>query len=93
MNLLVEIDGQTVPLNRCFWVRFTPDGCAEGSSHGETAMDAEAAHQWFTPRLRDRDRENRKGYRHELVTAFRWDAEVKPCLLGKCTHRKAAASA
>jgi hypothetical protein len=86
MQLLVEIDGRTYPLRDCFWVRFEPNGCASGSALGDTASSPDAAHERFSSTKRARERENRAGYRHELVTRARWQAEVKPCLLGECTH-------
>jgi hypothetical protein len=89
MNLLVEIDGHAVPLKDCFWVRYEPDGCASGSTLGDEATSPEQAHERFTPTKRERAREEKAGYRHELVTHDRWDAEAKPCLLGKCQHAAA----
>jgi hypothetical protein len=89
-KLLVELDGQAVPLADLFWVRYTPDGCATGSLHGDMASSEEQAHTEFTPRRRDRERETRQGYRHELVTKDTWDREVRPCISGKCTHREAS---
>ena len=86
MKLLVEINGCTVPLEDCFWVRYEPNGCASGSTHGSEATSTEQAHQRFTATRRERDREQRAGYRHELVTHGTWDTSVKPCLLGKCGH-------
>ncbi|KAB8162948.1 hypothetical protein FH609_004270 [Streptomyces sp. 3MP-14] len=88
-TLMVQIDGTTVPLTTCFWVRRTADGCAEGSLHGEYAATPEQAHKEFVPRQRDRDRDQKAGYTHELVTREQWDATVMACLLGKCEHRQA----
>jgi len=85
-QLMVQIDGVTLPLSDCFWVRYNPAGCAVGSLHGECAIDAEQAHKEFTSRQRDRDRETRQGYRHELLTREQWQQHAQPCLLGKCQH-------
>lgn len=87
-TLMVQIDDQTVPLARCFWVRRTADGCAEGSLHGDAAATPEQAHKEFTPRQRDRDRDDRQGYTHELIGPEEWDATAMACLLGKCAHRQ-----
>ncbi|MGY1439475.1 hypothetical protein [Streptomyces reniochalinae] len=90
MKLLVEIEGQTHPLNRVFWVRYAPSGCAVGSLMGEHAASPEQAHKEFTSRQRDRERELRQGYRHELVTKEQWQTTVRPCFTGNCEHAAAA---
>lgn len=86
-QLMVQIDGVTLPLSDCFWVRYNPDGCAVGSLLGECATNEEQAHKEFTSRQRDRDREDRRGYRHELVTREQWQQQAQVCLLGECQHR------
>lgn len=91
-RLLVELDGQTFPLAALFWVRYTPDGCATGSLTGDMAASAEQAHREFTSRQRDRDRESRQGYRHELVTQKQWKATVQPCFHRTCEHTTREAS-
>lgn len=88
MNLMVEIDGQTLPLRSCHWVLFGPNNCAYGSEYGDGATDAEQAHKNFTPRQRDRDRQTRQGYRVELLTKDQWREQAGPCFYGKCTHRE-----
>lgn len=85
---MARVNGQIVELRDCFWVRYEPSGCASGSLLGEFAATPEQAHQEFTSRKRDREREIRRGYRHELVDRDEWDATVKACLLGKCQHRQ-----
>ncbi|MCX5598351.1 hypothetical protein OOK29_09400 [Streptomyces phaeochromogenes] len=87
-ELKVEIDGQLLPLNRLFWVRYNSVGCATGSCLGECATTPDQAHKEFTSRQRDRERELRQGYRHELVTKEQWDATVRPCFIGECSHPK-----
>ncbi|URN11308.1 hypothetical protein LUW77_03175 [Streptomyces radiopugnans] len=97
MNILVEIDGQTRPLADCFWVRFDAKGCANGSAHPvselETIASAQDAQLYFTPRARDRAREDKQGVRYELLTPEQWDTRAKPCLLGKCQHHPAETAA
>jgi hypothetical protein len=91
MKLTVELDGKQIPLADCRWVRIDPRGCVEGSSYAErvdrTLATEAQAHEIFTPRARDRARETRAGWRHELVTRERWRAEAEPCLRGRCRHR------
>ena len=97
MKFIVEIDGQQVPLADCFWVRFNPDGCAEGSTYAVSGNEVigtpEQAHQRFEHRQRDRAREIRQGYRHELLTHAQWDDQARACLLGQCGHRTAKEAA
>ena len=91
--LLAKIDGKTYPLKSCFWVRYAPNGCAVGSLLGGLAATPEQAHAEFTPRKRDREREVRQGYRHELVPKPQWGATVEPCLTGRCEHRQQGGTA
>lgn len=70
-----------------FWIRIAPDGCVHGSAIEESLGPlAEDAHKEFTPRIADRRREARDGWRHELVGRAEWDRRALPCLLRKCTH-------
>ncbi len=89
LALTVEIDGSSFPLRDCFWVLVSPSGCAYSSTHGDSAMDAETAHQLFTRLKRLRDRETRQGWSVQLLTPAQWDERAKPCLLVKCQHQKA----
>ncbi|KIF66247.1 hypothetical protein HY68_36675 [Streptomyces sp. AcH 505] len=77
--------------NRGFWIRIAPNGCVAGSALEEYVGPlAEDAHKEFTPRVADRRREAREGYRHELVNREEYDRRAHPCLTGKCQHRKAS---
>jgi hypothetical protein len=91
MKLTVEIDGFQMPFEECRWIRIDPTGCVDGSVLPVCGTDIvgspQDAHTHFTPRARDRDREARQGWRHELVSHDRWKAEAEPCLRGKCEHR------
>ncbi|WP_158813196.1 hypothetical protein [Streptomyces rimosus] len=91
-DLMVNLDGRTVPLADCHWVLFDADGCAEGSLFGRCAVDEEQAHQELRPLKRDRDREARRGYQVRLLTREQWRRDAKPCLLGRCEHRKGGAA-
>lgn len=92
-TLMVQIDGQTLPLADCFWVRFDNTGCAVGSTRpvagGDVIATAEQAHRDFQPRQRDRDRDDRRGYTHELLTREQWKIRARPCFLRQCQHHPA----
>jgi hypothetical protein len=92
MKLMVEIDGQTLPLARCFWVRADSRGCVYSSLHGDQVTHADEAHKQFVPRQRDRDREIRQGYTIRLITREQWKEQAEPCFMGHCKHRAEAAS-
>ncbi|MFG2328304.1 hypothetical protein ACGFMM_01625 [Streptomyces sp. NPDC048604] len=92
MKLMVELDGQILPLAQCFWIHVAPNGCVCGSSHGDQALTADDAHKVFRARQRDRDREIRDGWAMRLVTREQWDQQAKPCLMGECEHRKEVAA-
>jgi hypothetical protein len=85
---MVELDGRTLPLADCFWIHVDAAGCTWSSTLGENATSAEAAHRHFTPRQRDRDREQRRGWTVHLLTRQQWKAQAEPCFLGTCEHRK-----
>jgi hypothetical protein len=87
-DLLVRIGNQTVPLITCHWVLFDPTDCARASTYGDAATTAEHAHEDFTPKRRDRDRQTRQGYHVELITKDQWREKAGPCFYGKCTHGK-----
>ncbi|MGW6741724.1 hypothetical protein ACWGDX_13515 [Streptomyces sp. NPDC055025] len=89
-ELLVRIDGQTVPLSSCFWVIADPTGCVYSSTRGTTAVDEEAAHRHFTPRQNDRARQNRQVWTVRLLTREQWREQAKPCFLDRCQHAKPA---
>lgn len=91
-ELLVPLDGQTVPLKDCRWVKFAPDGCAISSLLGSCAVDEDDAHREFTPRRRDRERDMRRGYSLELLTREQWQERAKACFLGRCQHGAEAAA-
>ncbi|MFJ4738760.1 hypothetical protein [Streptomyces sp. NPDC088775] len=92
-ELMVQIEGQPTPvrLADCFWVLTDGRGCASGSMVGHSAATEEAAHQDFTPRTRDRDRQTRQGWRVRLLSKEQWRQDAGPCFLGECQHRKVAA--
>lgn len=86
-NCLAAIEAEKRAARK-FWVRYNPQGCAEGSAlAGYVGPLAEDAHKQFTPRVRDRRREAAEGYTHVLLTADEWDTKARPCLLGQCEHR------
>jgi hypothetical protein len=87
---MLHLGGENVRLADCFWVRFAPTGCAYGSLLGDRAVNEEQAHTELVPRQRDRDRDERQGYRIELLTRQQWRAQAKPCFMGECTHREAS---
>jgi hypothetical protein len=85
-ELMLHLGGESVRLADCFWVRFGPNGCAYGSLVGDSAVNEEQAHAELVPRQRDRDRDQRQGYRIELLTRKQWRAQAGPCFLGECSH-------
>lgn len=85
-ELHVMIDGELYPLRSCDWIRVDPDGHVTGTLAGEWATTPDQAHKEFTPLYRERVRENKQGYRHELVTRAHWSAHCMPCMRGQCQH-------
>lgn len=87
MKIMVELDGETIPLSKLFWVRYDPDGCVVGSMLGDCATSPSQAHKEFTSRADVRKREAIAGYRHELVTRETWNEVARDCMMGRCKHR------
>lgn len=72
---------------RQFWIRIDPAGCVTGSALEEFVGPlAEDAHKEFTPRIADRRREARQGWKHELVDHDEWVRRAQPCISGRCDH-------
>lgn len=92
MKLMVEVDGQTLPLSSCRWVLFDADGCAFGSIYGDTAVNAEQAHKEFAPLKRHRDKQIREGYTVRLLTSETTKKAVDACFLGTCVHLRREAA-
>lgn len=93
-DLMVQIDGQMVPLKDCTWSMWESCGCLVAVSMavagGRVLATEEQAHKSHSPRKRDRDRETRDGYRWELITMARYRSEIGA--RWECEkHRKPAA--
>lgn len=72
---------------REFWIRIDPAGCVTSSVRESFVGPlAEDVHKEFTPKVADRRREAREGWRHELIDHDEWDRRAKPCILGRCDH-------
>ncbi|GAA2929371.1 hypothetical protein [Streptomyces enissocaesilis] len=94
MDLMVQIDGQAVPLADCFWVRATANGCAVGSIRPDLGDDLiatpqQAQREWSATK-RQREVDARRGMQHLLLTHEQWKTQAEPCFRGQCQHRKAA---
>lgn len=99
-ELMVQINGRTVPLRDCEWVFYEPCGCPRGvmdaSICDQPIYDEDAAFREFfdTGYKRQTDaavkRERERGVTAELMTVERYRVEVNPRLRGKCPHAKAA---
>lgn len=79
-DLMVQIDGQMVPLKDCTWSMWASCGCLVAVSmavSGDRVLATEEqAHKSHSPRKRDRDRETRDGYRWKLITLAHYRAEI-----------------
>jgi hypothetical protein len=99
-DLLVEIDGQHIPLRRCVWVFYAPCGCPRGvinAMYGDTVLhDEDTAWRGMFNEGNKREstalvkHERAAGVTSELMPFDRYRAEVNPLLVGKCPHARAA---
>lgn len=94
-DLMVVIDGQTVPLTNATWIFFLACGCPYGALTAALGDEAfateEQALREMYPTKRERDRYWKKGYRAELMSWDRYRAEID--LSVRCPHGKAPAKA
>lgn len=89
MKLLVEIDGETVPLYGCDYVVWAPCGCPQSVvSAGDDIVTEDDAWKLIYDTKRERDRA-KSLRRMELMTHKRYCAEVSPLMYGKCPHTPA----
>lgn len=91
-ELLVQIDGKTLPLTTCVWITWAPCGCPCGAltaAYGDTAYATEdQAWREIHPLKRERTKYQKQGYRLELMGWDRYRSDIN--LAGKCPHTKGA---
>ncbi|MEC4016015.1 hypothetical protein [Streptomyces sp. H27-D2] len=71
-QLMVQIDGQTLPLTDCVWVEFAPCGCPCQALHAAYDNSAHATEE----QARAEFNINRQGYRLELMTFAQYHADL-----------------
>ncbi|MFE9398604.1 hypothetical protein [Streptomyces flavidovirens] len=91
-DLMVVIDGQTLPLTKCCWITYAPCGCPVGALtaawDGEAFATEDQALRQIYPTKRERDRHMKQGYRLELMGWDRYRRDVD--LSARCPHLKGA---
>ncbi|GAA3958131.1 hypothetical protein GCM10023085_45760 [Actinomadura viridis] len=97
MNLMVELEGKTVPLAGCQYVLWEACGCPRGVTYAspdrpDPVITEDDAWKEFFARKRERDRVQREGLRMELMTHERYSREVYPLMLKRaCPHEETEA--
>lgn len=85
-DLLVELDGKTVPLTACQYVLWAECGCPQGVAvAGSDIVTEEHAWKLFFDLKRDREKA-KKTRRLELMTHARYRAEVSALMIRPCPH-------
>ncbi|MFJ2676340.1 hypothetical protein [Streptomyces sp. NPDC087525] len=89
-ELMVQIDGQTVPLGNCVWITWAPCGCPCGvlnAAFGDEvfATEEQAWREKF-PTKRERDKYQRQGYHLELMGWDRYRRDID--LAARCPHAR-----
>lgn len=91
-DLMVQINGQMVPLKDSVWITWAPCGCPCGAltaAFGDEAFATEEqAWRECFPLKRERDKYQRQGYRLELMGWDRYRSDID--LAAKCPHAKGA---
>jgi len=88
-DLLVQLDGATVPLSSCDYVMWGLCGCPTGvASAGDDIVTEDDAWKLFFHLKRDREKAKRIR-RLELMTHSRYCADVMPLMLAPCPHAAA----
>jgi hypothetical protein len=94
VQITVQLDGQSVALDDCGWIKRRSCGCitavtvavAEGEG-GWLLANTDQAHRHFTPRKDSRARETKNGVTVELIThayysehiGSKWECDAHPC--------------
>lgn len=97
MNLMVEIDGQTVALKDAVWVERRPCGCpcsVMNADWGDGMVFAteDQARKELIPLKRDRDRAIRRGFTMELISFEHYRTAINiTAQCEKCQPKKQAA--
>lgn len=95
MDLMVELEGNTVPLEGCDYVLWAACGCPKGVTQAgahEVAPVVTEDDAWkqFYSRKAERAAAKKRGVRMELMTRQRYSAEVFPLMAGLCQHKAPA---
>jgi hypothetical protein len=89
-ELLVVIDGETVPLTKAVWITFAACGCPIGALTAAFGNEAfateEQALREICPTKRERSAHAKRGDRLELMPWGRYRAEID--LSVRCPHLK-----
>ena len=90
-----EIDGKTVPIQKCDWVMWRSCGCPQGVAVAGVyatwqVITEEDVWREFYSLKRDRDKAKRQGFRLELMTHERYCREVSPRMTVRCEHESSA---
>ncbi|MEU8839999.1 hypothetical protein AB0D97_12830 [Streptomyces roseus] len=97
-TLLVQIEGQTLPLANCVWVEYQPCGCpcsVMNADWGDGMVYAteEQARREMYPLKRERDKSIKQGFALKLVTfAYYREAVNLTATCGQCRPQQAGAS-
>ena len=80
MNLMVEIDGEILPLAKCCWIQEDTCGCVvavlTAAAGDEILATAEEAHKHLVPLKRERDKEVRDGFTFRLITMAHYRSDI-----------------
>lgn len=92
MTIYLEVDGQPVPVEQCFWMQFSPCGCASGVAvadlRGAPLITEDLARIEFT-RTNTKlevERDKAAGYTMKLVTRQQYRDTYMEQIKGSCPH-------
>lgn len=86
LDILVNLQGETVSLKKCSWLWVNPVGHVYGALSGEYATSADEAHAEFENDKRHRGRQREWGFTMELIPLEKFQERARPCMLGTCGH-------
>lgn len=86
IELMVTIDGETLPLDKCDWLWIDPVGHVIGAALAGNLPREEEAYAEFENTSNGRRLQRSWGFRMELIDHRRFGELATPCMTGKCDH-------
>ena len=85
-KVMVEFDGESIPLSKCDWLWYDPNDHVIGVTVAAGIPDEDAAYAQFEAIKKDRDLQLSWGFYMDLIDHRKFGELAAPCLTGRCDH-------